>query len=405
MRPGATSVGVRAPLAVLVLACLASPVIAQDSLSLLALPAGPHDVGFRSVGILDSTRPYATTRDPDGRQGRPIQMLLFYPARKTDVAPASLGDYVVADWIGSAERSRWDSARAEAEAAAARAIGEGLETPLTDTQLRAVLDWPGLGRPEATAVDARFRLVLFESGLRARGWLYTPLCELLASHGFVVASLASLGRSESAPLEFDLGGIEAQAADIERALAHLATQPLVEPKPPALVAWSVGGVSQSVVRLRRPEFAAAVSLDSGTGYDYSIKLLRESGALDPRRLTIPFLQMDVGMDGRFKVPRDSTFFDAHAFAPALALKLPRLRHSDLSTSFGPPRLRALRDPRSEAVFAGYRAAGLYLLRFLEAFVMEKAEARRFLASDPAALGLAEDVGVVARRGLKGGVRS
>jgi hypothetical protein len=221
----------------------------------------------------------------------------------------------------------------------------------------------------------------------------------LASHGYAVASLASLGRSESEPLDFDLAGIEAQAADIEYALASLAEHPGVDASRPALVAWSVGGVSQALVRLRRPEFAAAVSLDSGTGYRYGSELLGQARLLEPGRLTVPFLQMDVELEGRFQVPRDSSFFDAHAAAPALGIVLRRLRHSDLVTAYGPPRLAALGDPRRATVDAGYRAAGLYLLRFLDAFVKDDPEARRWLGQDPEAHGLAEDVEVRARRRL------
>jgi pimeloyl-ACP methyl ester carboxylesterase len=337
----------------LLLAVVLSAGSVPDLATLAGLEYGPHAVGVRVIRERDTARPWPSADDPAGGKGRPLQIALWYPAIRAGGPPMTVEDYVLADWTGELDPRRWHAARGPALAAARRAFEEGLDLPLRDEQWTRARTARGRATAEPKPLDGRRALLLFETGLNGRSYVYVPLAEFLASHGYVVASLASYGRSETERLAFDLDGVRAQLGDLKLALGLLRARPEVDANRVALVAWSVGGVSQALLRLQTPDaFRAAVSLDSGTGYAYGADLLRQAGGVDPERLRVPFLQLDAG-EASASVPRDDSFFRAHGRAPADRTVLHGLRHGDLVLPYGvgraaalgsaPPRLQTLGD--------------------------------------------------------------
>jgi hypothetical protein len=340
-----------------------------DITELAGLEPGTHAVGFRARRALDPSRRWPSSNDPEGGRGRPLHLGLWYPAETAPGEPLSLGDYVVADWTGSDHADEWRQGREAALRAARPRFEEGLETPLREDQWAAVLATRGRARLSAPPLAGRFPLVFFETGLNGRSDFYVHLAELLASHSYAVASLASFGRTEGRPLAFDLAGVSEQVEDMELALRLLADEPGLDFSQTALAAWSVGGVSQAILRAKRPEaFRAAISLDSGTGFAYGAKLLAEAGVLEETRWPVPFLELVAGREGRFQVPRDRTFYEKHGQAPALRVELRDLTHGDFVVPYGIARLAALGPEGREGLREGTRAAVSYLLSFLDTHV-------------------------------------
>jgi hypothetical protein len=346
--PSLPSVGV------LLLAVSPSP----DLATLAQLDFGPYAVGVRAIRALDTTRTWPAANDPSGERGRPVHITLWYPAAGHERRPLSVEDYVLLDWAGESEPGLIEAERDRALIAARRAFEEGLDAPLTEQQWQKARAVPGAARLDAAPLVGRRALLLFETGFNGRSYFHVPLVEILASNGYVVASLASFGRSETERLGFDLAGVRAQVGDLKVALRVLGARPEVDPARVALLAWSAGGVSQALLRLETPAaFRAAVSLDSGTGYAYGADLLRQAGGYDPERLTVPFLQLDAGEASA--VPKDDSFHRAHGRALAERAELPGLRHGDLALPFGVGRAAAL-----EVTPPSLRRLGSVLLAFL-----------------------------------------
>jgi dienelactone hydrolase len=324
--------------------------------------------------LRDPERAWPATADPSGRQGRPVQILLWYPAEDSDGPTLTVEDYVRADWTGTFATTGWTETQGAALTEARRAFEEGLDAPLDEGQWARGRSARGRARPEAGAASGRRALLLFEGGLNGRSYMFAPLAEMLASHGYVVASLGSLGRSESERLGFDLEGLRAQVEDMKMALRVLQARPEVDTDRIALLGWSAGGVSQAHLCLETPEtFRAAVSLDSGTGYAYGADLLRQAGGVDPRRLSVPFLHMDAGIASA-TVPRDDSFLRAHGWAPVGHVTVAGLRHGDIALPYGVGRAAALGNEWQP----GLRTLGEGLLDFLARHVPADHTAERVL---------------------------
>ncbi len=337
-----------------------------ELLKVAGIDPGPHAVGFASLRLRDTSRPWPSSTDPSGTRGRPVQVSVWYPAAGPGGAPLDVEDYVVADWTGAAPVLASESVRADALAAARRSFDAGRTSPLSEAAWRRVLSARSGASLGAPLLPGRHPLVLFETGLGGRSFWNLPLVEALAGHGYVVACLASYGKSETERLGFDLDGVQAQVEDMERALKALAARPDVDVSRLGLVAWSAGGVSQALLRLRHPgRFRAAVSLDSGTGYAYGAALLAAAGGVEADALLTPFLHFDAGWSD-VPVQRDGRFFREHGRAPALCLELTGLRHRDLVLSQGAGRAIALGDEADPEALVGLGGMAEHVRLFLDA---------------------------------------
>jgi len=323
---------------------------------------GPFALGLRPERLHDTSRSWPSASDPAGAKGRPLQITLWYPAHAGDEPGASIEEMVLADATFGSEAAGRSAASGSALAAARTAFDAGAGRALTDAEWQRVLETRSVARLGVQPLPGRRALVLLESGLGSRSFTLAPVAELLASHGYVVAALATEGASEKDRLGFDLVGVRAQVDDMKLALSHLRDRPEVDPRRVGLVSWSVGGVSQAILRLEAPkDFRAAVSLDSGSGYAYGAEILRQAGGADPARLTVPFLHFDVGR-ANTPVPKDDGFLRAHPVGSARRVLLEDMRHADFTLSHGAGCVVAT----GQAPPAAARALSQTLLAFLDA---------------------------------------
>lgn len=327
------------------------------------LGPGPYQAGFRPERLHDRSRAWPSDSDPSGAAGRPIQIGLWYPGEAGDAEGMTVADLILADATRVVDDSAWSVARSAALAAARTAFDAGGDRPLTDAEWERALAARSAARIGVPALPGRRALVLLQGGLGTRSYMLAPVAELLASHGYVVAALGTAGASEKERLGFDLAGVRAQVADMQLALGWLRERPEVDPARVGLVGWSVGGVSQVVLRLDSPgAFRAAISLDSGSGYAYGAELLRQAGAVSAARLGVPFLHFDVGRAGTPPVPKDDAFLRAHPEGAGRRVLLDDMRHADFTLPYGAGRRAATAEPPP----AAWQTFAHELLAFLDA---------------------------------------
>lgn len=216
------------PLVILLLAALAGPAAAQGPSPLWGvLDPGPYAVGFRVVHTVDRSRSYWPPVDWQGRPaerlGRPVQLLIWYPATRSDAAPLHLGRYLHlrATTLG-------DHDPTEAELRAAVGFLRGPLRPYLagaseDEVLERVVTLGTRAVEDAVPAPGRFPVVVtvtpnpaVEQGVR---WEY------LASHGYVVIGVqfASSGPAHFGRGEWTPEGMEAMGLDFGFAVAHAAT--------------------------------------------------------------------------------------------------------------------------------------------------------------------------------------
>jgi hypothetical protein len=158
---------------------------------------GPYPVGLKVVNQYDPSRKFPATPDrpeaPAGQGSRPLQTLIWYPARQSKSKPMTVGDYVVlADReihfdTPDQEHSKWR---------------RRLESSF-DISLWAVRD--------AKPVEVRYPVIIYAPSDSSIAWENADLCEYLAS--------PSMGAS-TRDMTDDLAGIDTQALDISFLISY-----------------------------------------------------------------------------------------------------------------------------------------------------------------------------------------
>jgi dienelactone hydrolase len=315
----------------------------------LALPAGPHPVGFRVVGHRDATR-----RTADGGP-RPVQVSVWFPAARTSTGPVlRYRDYVVAS---SRERTLAATSAEDDQAALGRyrafLAGNGVSAAGIEEWLEA----PMRAREGAPAASGRFEVVLVAQGMGGAVHDQSALGEALASHGYVVVTTPSpvrLGAKMESEADVPVMARE-QERDLETALSVVAPLPMADARRVGVVGYSFGARPALLLAGRCPAVRALVSLDGGIG-SAAAKGWLSPRALDRAALRTPILHVyeEADEDAR----PDFALLASLVRAPRTIARVHGLRHLDFITfGLASATLGALGGPDDrragslEAVFA------------------------------------------------------
>jgi hypothetical protein len=184
----------------------------------LSEPHGPYAVGLRVVQQYDRSRSFRgdfdlTTGEPlQGERSRPLQTLVWYPARpdaRGAAAPLRYRDYLA---LEATEDAFGLTAAGIAAATEARIAASYAASP-TPADAARELAAPLAARRDAPPLADKFPVVIYAPSLNGTAHENADLCEYLASRGYVVVASSSRG-PRARQMSNDLAGVEAQAADI-----------------------------------------------------------------------------------------------------------------------------------------------------------------------------------------------
>jgi hypothetical protein len=174
------------------------PAPAQDPLLWGGLKPGPNAVGYRSFFRLDHTRLYdpelvTDPATPPAHRPRPILVCVWYPAKTADARPMEYrrylelppGDPAIAPFV---TRLAPHVVKVVSEGTVGKASAH--RTPAETAAFERLLATQTLAVKDAPPADGRFPVVLHHPGLGGVADDSSVLCELLASHGYVVLSSA-----------------------------------------------------------------------------------------------------------------------------------------------------------------------------------------------------------------------
>jgi len=249
-----------------VLACC-SLVNAQQTSSSLPwseLSSGPYRAGYKVIYGLDRSRTWRVTRPynkefaPD-LDGRPVRVSVWYPAvSRTPSSPMRISDYIHPPGPSNfaepnAFLAQRDS-RVMAEMAPPEAFASMLATPMN-------------AYASAPPARGRFPLVLYSGGVNPYTLSNGIMAELLASHGYIVATVPSLGPSNQQPEQtFTPAEVEASVRDLEFAWQLLREQPNVDNSKLAIFGHSLGGTIAMIFAMRNANVSAVAGLDGTYGF-------------------------------------------------------------------------------------------------------------------------------------------
>ena len=115
---------------------------------------------------------------------------------------------------------------------------------------------------DAEAASENFHCLIYAPGSSGHAFENSVFCEYMASHGYIVAAMPSMG-AYSRQATIDLTGFYAYMQDIEFVIGSMHDYPGVDPDKLGLIGFSMGGSAATLVQMRNTDIDAVVYLDTG----------------------------------------------------------------------------------------------------------------------------------------------
>lgn len=289
---------------------------ARQSLRMEAAHYGQYAVGFRSEIIHDFTRPPLLG---EAGTARSLVINLWYPA-KTVKNPMTPADYLANSYqeIAAGKKSTRDQIVQEWT----RRLGfTGKETvPAT-----SILQSETAAGDKAEGIVEIKGIILYSPGAGEEGSDNFLLCEVLASHGYVVAASPSVGflQAKSTPTAKNL---ETAARDLETVLGYVRASSAVANKANvALMGYSWGGLAAMLVQMRNPAVIGVASLD-GSIASHQDKA-QQTAWFDISAMRVPYLIYSASDT----LEKHVRFLDKVRYAPVTHVHLGKMNHSDFQS--------------------------------------------------------------------------
>jgi dienelactone hydrolase len=356
-------------------------------------PNGPgaYGVGFRVVQQYDRAHVYKQKIDltsgtlATGERTRPLQTLLWYPAKQASGKPLHYGDYVRL----AATETVFARSTAEIDQLVAATLTENY-ADLSPEQRRNELGQPMLARWDAVAAPTKFPVLIYAPGSSSSAHENADLCEYLASHGYIVVASASIGVATRS-MTLDLEGAEAQAGDITFLAGYAATLAQADSSRMAVVGYSFGGLANVLAAAHDDRIGALVALDGSVRYYPAIA--QAATYATPERLALPVLYLGgkpatAEVINRNKQITTYSLLNQLKYADLYNVTMYTMEHAAFqseSLRLGPEQ-RFGEYTRDEAALA-YGWMERYVLSFLNAYLKVDAGALKFLRNAPKANGV------------------
>nr|MEE4268043.1 tetratricopeptide repeat protein [Candidatus Krumholzibacteria bacterium] len=266
---------------------------------------GPYGVGFETLSTHDYARRYKATGS-NSFGPRPMQMGIWYPASSEDTGTLLTPAY-------------FQALAAEVETMAPVLSGDS-EAKDLDPRVPAFQTRLGANRQAG-----HFPLVLYASAQGSGGYGNALLCELLASHGFIVATVASKG-AYSRAMPFNAEGAEAQFRDLEFIYGALHDYPQIQHDNVSVFGFSFGGLNMIPFSVRHPEVRAMVALDGSI--PIGLDLVEAYRFLDIGEQRTPLLAF---IGDKMGLADYGTYLEKTPLAAADLFKTVDLTHYDFSS--------------------------------------------------------------------------
>ncbi len=318
------------------------------------LKQGDQAIGFKLIDTYDYGRTYLLEGAEDQYGPRPLQIAVWYPAGKPveGTSPMTFGDYAfliaTEEILGEPTEKQKQAVRREYGSFAG-----------SEDALEKLFGAPMHATKNGKARSGAFPLILYGPSQNGSAYDNALLCEYIASHGYIVASVASKGAYHH-KMPFNSEGAEAQARDLEFTAGVMYNFPNVKSEKIGVVGFSFGGLSNTIFALRHANVAAVVSFDGSIGSDLGYDIIASYPYMKSNDLRSAFLHFG---GNKFKLKLGSfKFYDDLAFSDAYVMTLKGLNHLQFSS------FNIMFRAQPEYAYAGYAAMCDFSVSFLDHYV-------------------------------------
>ena len=228
--------------------------------------SGTYDIGYKTIRITDTSRTYKPkTPITDSLHFRPVEIDLWYPSvfHKPADAPMKYVDFVNLLQERS-NRFQNDTIYKDLTSQLLQYINVNLQ--ITDSA--KLIHLKTNSYKDATPVKKQFPLIVYQCAYNGMSYENIPLFEQLASHGFVVACITSVGRYP--------GNMSTKPEDlIEQANDGTFTQQYllrtddnIDSTKIGCVGYSWGGLASVIMAMNDKKIKALLSLDGSEMFYY-----------------------------------------------------------------------------------------------------------------------------------------
>ncbi|HUE96308.1 MAG TPA: alpha/beta fold hydrolase, partial [Longimicrobiaceae bacterium] len=209
---------------------------------------------------------------------------------------------------------------------------------------------PAAAREDAERAPGDYPLVVYIPGAGGSALENVVLAELLASKGYVVAALPSVG-ADTRQVGIGLRELQTQARDVGFAVGRIGALPGVRGDSVVVAGWSWGGLAATMAQMTDDRIGAVISIDGSIAFHRDIA--ERYPGFAPWRADVPYLFF-VAEERAGAAPG---FFNQLRYSDADYGSIPEAGHADFTTRFGylPNETRVGSDEYDPAVRATYQA--------------------------------------------------
>lgn len=266
-------------------------IITRNNCIATDLVYGPYEVGFKTYKTYDDSRLYILG---ENTISRPLLIHIWYPSQEIlESQTLKFKDYI--DLI--AQREDYGKSMSEIDKESfsyVRAYSDFAKSNFgLDTSIKAqfILDSPVYAKSGISIQNegSEFPLLIYAPSNSKASVQNHMLCEYLASHGFIIISVASAGPNSIQRNSFEESTM-AQVIDMEYILRFCEDSLKMKYKSLGLFGFSSGGNAMTIFQMRNKDVGAVLSLDGGQEYGTFIGLYSMPD-FDLEKANVPYLSM------------------------------------------------------------------------------------------------------------------
>jgi CarboxypepD_reg-like domain/X-Pro dipeptidyl-peptidase (S15 family) len=223
-----------------------------------------YQVGYENVFMTDSSRIYKPgTHKEDRLHYRPLEIDLWYPATLTNPGPPIEYGQLLGLLQERSNRFQDDTVFADITTDLVASLCAGLN--ITDTA--GLTHLKTVSHENAIPIGQPFPLIIYLCSYNGMSFENIHLLENLASHGYIVASITSVGRYPG-NMTTDPADLLEQVKDGLFVIDRLKKNEIVDPKKIGLIGYSWGGLAALLVSMNATDPTPVLSLDGSEMHYY-----------------------------------------------------------------------------------------------------------------------------------------